>query len=45
MNDPRRGLTREEIGEVLLQSALYRGAPAANAALAVAKRVLDRPDG
>ncbi|GAA2978324.1 bifunctional 3-oxoadipate enol-lactonase/4-carboxymuconolactone decarboxylase PcaDC [Actinokineospora diospyrosa] len=36
----RNGLTREEIGEVLLQSAIYCGVPAANAAFAVAQRVL-----
>jgi 4-carboxymuconolactone decarboxylase len=37
------GLTREEIGEVLLQSAIYCGVPAANSAFAVAQRVLDEP--
>jgi 4-carboxymuconolactone decarboxylase len=36
----RNGLTREEIVEVLLQSAVYCGVPAANSAFAVAKRVL-----
>ncbi|MEU6997867.1 4-carboxymuconolactone decarboxylase [Nonomuraea sp. NPDC046570] len=36
----RNGLTAEEIGEVLLQSAVYCGVPAANAAFAVAQRVL-----
>ncbi|WP_431031803.1 4-carboxymuconolactone decarboxylase [Streptomyces sp. P6-2-1] len=36
----RNGLTPEEIGEVLLQSAVYCGVPAANAAFAVAARVL-----
>ena len=35
------GLTPDEIGEVLLQSAVYCGVPAANSAFAVAKRVLD----
>ena len=42
----RNGLTREEIVEVLLQSAIYCGVPAANSAFAVAKRVLaeDGPD-
>ena len=40
----RNGLTREEIKEVLLQSAVYCGVPAANAAFAVAQRVLDEPD-
>lgn len=34
------GLTREEIGEVLLQSAIYCGVPAANAAFAIAQREL-----
>jgi 4-carboxymuconolactone decarboxylase len=37
----RNGLTREEIGEVLLHSAVYAGVPAANRAFAVAQRVLD----
>ncbi|HXV94538.1 MAG TPA: carboxymuconolactone decarboxylase family protein [Pseudonocardia sp.] len=36
----RNGLTREEIVEVLLQTAVYCGFPAANAAFAVARRVL-----
>lgn len=36
----RNGLTEEEIGEVLLQTAVYCGVPAANAAFAVAQRVL-----
>lgn len=36
----RNGLTAEEIGEVLLQTAIYCGVPAANAAFAVAQRVL-----
>lgn len=39
------GLTREEIVEVLLQSAVYCGVPAANSAFAVAKRVLAEPGG
>lgn len=34
------GLTREEIVEVLLQTAVYCGVPAANSAFAVAKKVL-----
>ena len=34
------GLTADEIGEVLLQTAIYCGVPAANAAFAVAQRVL-----
>lgn len=36
----RNGLTAEEIGEVLLHTAVYAGVPAANAAFAVARRVL-----
>ena len=39
----RNGLTREEIVEVLLQSAVYCGVPAANAAFGVAQRVLAEP--
>lgn len=35
------GLTPDEIGEVLLQTAIYCGVPAANSAFAVAKHVLD----
>ncbi len=37
----RNELTRDEIKEVLLQSAIYCGVPAANAAFAVAQRVFD----
>lgn len=40
----RNGLTREEIVEVLLQTAVYCGVPAANSAFAVAKRVLAEPE-
>lgn len=36
----RNGLSREEIIEVLLQSAVYIGVPAANTAFGVARRVL-----
>ncbi|MER7640364.1 3-oxoadipate enol-lactonase [Streptomyces sp. NPDC126522] len=36
----RNGLTPDEIGAVLLQSAVYVGVPAANSAFAVAQRVL-----
>lgn len=36
----RNGLTPEEIAEVLLHTAIYAGVPAANAALALARRVL-----
>jgi 4-carboxymuconolactone decarboxylase len=34
------GLTHEEISEVLLHTAVYAGVPAANAAFAIAQRVL-----
>jgi 4-carboxymuconolactone decarboxylase len=37
----RIGLTPEEIGEVLLHTAVYAGVPAANAAYAIAQRVLE----
>ncbi|MDF6044683.1 3-oxoadipate enol-lactonase [Streptomyces sp. JH14] len=37
----RNGLTAEEIQEVLLQSAVYCGVPAANAAFAIANRILE----
>ena len=37
----RNGLPPEEIKEVLLHCAVYCGVPAANAAFAVAQRVLD----
>jgi 4-carboxymuconolactone decarboxylase len=37
----RNGLTAEEIGEVLLHTAVYAGVPAANAAFAIAQRVLE----
>ena len=40
----RNGLTPDEIGEVLLQCAVYCGVPAANAALAIAQRVLAEAD-
>jgi len=33
------GVTRDEVKEVLLQVAVYAGAPAANAAFAIAKRI------
>jgi 4-carboxymuconolactone decarboxylase len=35
------GLTPDEIKEVLLQSAIYCGVPAANGAFAIAQQVLD----
>jgi 4-carboxymuconolactone decarboxylase len=37
----RIGLTPEEIGEVLLHTAVYAGVPAANSAFAIAQRVLE----
>jgi 4-carboxymuconolactone decarboxylase len=39
----RNGLTQEEIKEVLLHGAIYCGVPAANAAFAVAQRVISEP--
>jgi 4-carboxymuconolactone decarboxylase len=39
----RNGLTTQEIGEVLLHTAVYAGVPAANTAFAVAQRVLEEP--
>jgi 4-carboxymuconolactone decarboxylase len=41
----RNGLTPDEIKEVLLHAAVYCGVPAANAAFAVAQRVLDEEAG
>jgi 4-carboxymuconolactone decarboxylase len=41
----RNGLTDEEIKEVLLQSAIYCGVPAANSAFAVAQGVLEEDAG
>jgi len=38
------GVTRDEVKEVLLQLAVYAGIPAANAAIAVAKRVYGEMD-
>jgi 4-carboxymuconolactone decarboxylase len=37
----RNGLTRAEIVEVLLQTAIYCGVPAANSAFGVARRILN----
>jgi alkylhydroperoxidase/carboxymuconolactone decarboxylase family protein YurZ len=37
----RNGVTRDEIAEVLLHTAVYAGVPAANRAFAIAQRVLD----
>jgi 3-oxoadipate enol-lactonase/4-carboxymuconolactone decarboxylase len=39
------GVTPDEIGEVLLHTAVYAGVPAANSALAVAQQVLDEVAG
>ncbi len=41
----RNGLTEEEIKEALLQSAIYCGVPAANAAFGVAQQVLEEAAG
>jgi 4-carboxymuconolactone decarboxylase len=41
----RNGLTEDEIKEVFLQGAIYCGVPAANAAFAVAQRVLAEHQG
>lgn len=41
----RNGLTREEIVEVILQSAIYSGVPAANTAFRIAREVLEEPAG
>ncbi len=40
----RNGLTREEIREVLIHTAVYAGVPAANVAVGIAQRVFDEPD-
>jgi 4-carboxymuconolactone decarboxylase len=40
----RNGLTREEIGEVLLHTAIYAGVPAANTAFKCAEEVLREED-
>jgi 4-carboxymuconolactone decarboxylase len=37
----RNGLTADEIGEVLLHTAIYAGVPAANAAFKIAQSTLD----
>jgi 4-carboxymuconolactone decarboxylase len=39
----RNGLTDAEIAEVIMHTAAYAGIPAANSAMAVAKRVLAEP--
>ena len=41
----RNGLTPDEIGEVLLQCAVYCGVPAANTAFRVAQDTLDQLEG
>jgi 3-oxoadipate enol-lactonase/4-carboxymuconolactone decarboxylase len=41
----RNGLTPDEIGEVLLQCAIYCGVPAANSAFAIAQRVIEEDGG
>ena len=41
----RNGLSREEVGEVLLQSAIYCGVPAANGAFAVFRDVMAEEEG
>ena len=40
----RNGLTRDEIGEVLLQSAIYCGVPAANGAFAIFRDVMNEEE-
>lgn len=39
------GVTRAEIRELLLQTAVYCGVPAANAAFALAQQILANPEG
>ncbi|MBN9185025.1 MAG: 4-carboxymuconolactone decarboxylase [Microbacterium sp.] len=39
----RNGLTREEITEIILQSAIYSGVPAANTAFRIASEVFADP--
>jgi 4-carboxymuconolactone decarboxylase len=41
----RNGMTEEDIKEVVLQSAVYCGVPAANTAFKIAQRVLDEGSG
>jgi 4-carboxymuconolactone decarboxylase len=41
----RNGLTEEEIGEVLLHTAVYAGLPAANEAFAIARDVIASTEG
>jgi 4-carboxymuconolactone decarboxylase len=37
----RNGLTPEEIGEILIHTAIYAGVPASNSAFAVARRAVE----
>jgi 4-carboxymuconolactone decarboxylase len=41
---PNTGVSREEVKEALLQVAVYAGVPAANTAMAIAKRVFSELD-
>lgn len=41
----RNGLTVDEIREVILQSAIYSGVPAANSAFRIASEVFDEAEG
>ncbi len=41
----RNGLSAEQISEVLIQTAVYAGVPAANAAFAIARRGIDEETG
>jgi 4-carboxymuconolactone decarboxylase len=41
----QNGLTREEVGEVLLQSTIYCGVPAANGAFAIFRDVMSEEEG
>jgi 4-carboxymuconolactone decarboxylase len=40
----RNGVTTDELKEVLLQTAIYCGVPAANSAFAIAQRVLEEEE-
>ena len=40
----RNGLSADEIGEVLLHTAVYAGVPASNRAFAIAKQVLEEDE-
>jgi 4-carboxymuconolactone decarboxylase len=41
----RNGLTPDEISEILIHSSVYAGVPAANAAFAIAQRVIEEETG